>query len=208
MQTVPMKPILLLVFVLLVSSSILGQQPESSGLIKTAEGFLVVWNEPGNYYTIELKAKEIQALQNPLWFKLDGKFFQMLAAGKREFLKDEKTADDKAVLIAHEKWESDYLMGLIGRKFDVKSSWTKLANGHDALMWSYDMPKIDERQTVLRQLYLTTIKGDHVFGLNVPVEPGDDEKRLWQLLTDTIDTLKPSDRPLKLEDASRMVKGN
>jgi hypothetical protein len=154
------------------------------------------------------KGEKVEPLQNPLWFKLDGKFFQMLTAGKREFLKGQIPSDDKAVLEAHEKWESEYLMDLIGHKFEVKTAWIKLANGHDALAWSYDMPTIDERQTVLRQLYLTTVEGEHVFGLNVPFEPGDNEKQLWQLLTDTANTLKPSDKALKLEDASRMVKGN
>jgi len=82
-----------------------------------------------------------------------------------------------------------------------------LSNGVEALTWSYDMPKLSDKQTVSKQLYITTVNRNHVFGINVPVEPGDDEKRLWQMITDAINTLKPSDKPLSLEAASKQVKG-
>jgi 5S rRNA maturation endonuclease (ribonuclease M5) len=40
------------------------------------------------------------------------------------------------------------------------------------------------------------------------VEGNDDEKSLQKLLLDTMNTLKPSDKPLSLDKASEMVKGN
>ena len=93
------------------------------------------------------------------------------------------------------------------RKLNIKTSPTKLSNGADALTWSYEMPRLSDKQTVSKQLYITTVKRNHVFGINVPVEPGDDETRLWQMITDAINTLKPSDKPLSLEAASKQVKG-
>ena len=48
----------------------------------------------------------------------------------------------------------------------------------------------------------------HVLLLNTAVMPGDDEKKLWQLLTDTLNTLKPSDKPLSLKAASETLKGS
>jgi hypothetical protein len=35
---------------------------------------------------------------------------------------------------------------------------------------------------------------------------GGDETKLWQLLTDTLNTLKPSDKPLSLKAASEQEK--
>jgi len=194
-------------FLAISAIAVAAQQPEPSGLVKTADGVLLVWNQPDNYFTLEIKGKLIEPLQqNALWFKVDGKFFQLLIAGKSDFKAPAKP-DDRSYLEAHAKWESDYLGGLMQRKLEIKSSPVKLSNGAEALTWSYDMPKLSDKQTVSKQLYITTVNRNHVFGINVPVEPGDDEKRLWQMITDAINTLKPSDKPLSLEAASKQVKG-
>jgi hypothetical protein len=200
-----MKPIIVIVCLLYVGVlSLAAQRPEPSGLVRTADGVLLVWNQPDNYFTLEIKGKLIQPLpQNAMWFKVDGKFFQLMMAAKSGLKPD--AAGDKAFAEAHAKSESDHIGGLMQRKLDVKTSWTKLADGADALLWSFDMPKISDKQTVLKQLYISTLKRNHVIGINVPVEPGDDEKRLWQMITDSINTLKPRDKPLKLEDATKQV---
>src|SRR5258706_9661076 len=119
------------------------QDGEQSGMIKTAKGVLVVWNEPGNYYTIEIKGEKILPASQPLLFQVDGKFFQIQTAEKKAFLKDpkDKKLDDKAILAAHRDWEGDYISGIIGKTLKIDSEWLKLPNNVDALAWSYDVPK-------------------------------------------------------------------
>lgn len=178
---------------------------EQSGAIKTTNGLLIVWNEPGNYYTIEIKGKTVEPIPNQtLWFKVDGKFFQIATPKKDQFAKDVK--EDRAVLLAQMKWEADYIGGLLKQEIKPTSTWIKLSNGTEANFWSFDMPKIAEGQTARKQLYISVVKGDRVLMVNSPVEGTEDEKTILKLLTDHISTLKPSDKPLSLQKASEMVK--
>lgn len=194
--------------VLLVALSSFAQTGEKSGMIKTARGVLAVWNEPGNYYTIEIKGDKIVPAKQPLLFQVDGKFFQIQVVDKKAFLKEEKPVDDRSILAAHRDWEGDYISGVIGRKLDIASEWVKLANNNDALFWSYKMPRRADPQAAHRQLYLSVVKGNLVFLLNGATTGDQDEKELKQLLLDTMNTLKPSDKPLSLEKAAEMVKAN
>ncbi|MEO6050262.1 MAG: hypothetical protein ABIP78_02885 [Pyrinomonadaceae bacterium] len=184
------------------------QGAEQSGMIKTANGILVVWNEPGNYYTIEIKGEKILPVEgHSLWFTVDGKFFQIVTAMKKEISVDlnKKDLDDKAILTAHRDWESDYISKTITAKIKVDSAWLKLSNGMDALAWSYEMPHVAEKQTARIQLYLSVSKRDRVFALNSVVEVENNEKAIRQFLVDTMNTLKPSDKPLSLEKVREQI---
>ena len=202
------KLVLVTACILLSALSLFAQSPEKSGMIKTAHGVLVVWNEPGNYYTIEIKGDKTQPASQPLLFQVDGKFFQIQLVDKKAFLKDDSVKDDRFVLGAHRDWERDYISEELRMKLDVTSEWVKLANNKDALFWSYKMPPRQDPQASRWQLYLSIIKGNFVFLLNGATVGGQDEKELKQLLLDTMNTLKPSDKPLSLEKASEMVKAN
>lgn len=195
-----------------MAASVSAQTSEDSGMIKTATGVLVISNEPGNYYTMHITGKTINPVPDrPFWFMVDGKFFQIVTALKSDFLKmpADKDLDDKAILMAHQKWESDYIAETIKRKLKLNTSWPKLPGGMIALAWDYDMPQVADEQTALRQLYLAVVKGDRVLAVNTVVEGNDRETDLWALLTNTIVTLKPGDKPLSLKTASEQVrKGN
>ena len=178
---------------------------EQSGAIYTGNGIMIVWNEPGNFYTIEIKGGKIEPIPNmTLWFKVDGKFFQISTPKKVQFAKDSDA--DRAVLTAHMVWEANYIGGLLKSKVTPTSEWLKLPNGSEAISWSFDMPKISEKQTARKQLYLAVVKRDHVLLMNSPVEGVEDEKVVFKLLTDTMSTLRSSDKPLSLQQASEQVK--
>ena len=195
-------PILLLVL-LAFTTLTLGQ--EQSGMVKSANGILVVWNEPDNYFTIEIKGNKIVPAQQPLMFQVDGVFFQIQTVEKKAFLKKgDKDFDNKAILSAHRDWEGDYISGVIGKKLKIDSAWLNVA-GMDALAWSYDMPKIREGQSAKRQLYLAVVKREHVLLLNAAVTANDDEGQLQKLLADVMASLKSSDKPLSLKAASEQV---
>ena len=144
----------------------------------------------------------------------NSKFHELALAGrtkvvdKKAFLKDDKLRDDRSVLGAHRDWEGDYISEQLGRKLDITSEWVRLSNNNDALFWSYKMPPRDDPNASRWQLYLSVIKGNFVFLLNGATTGNQDEKELKALLLATMNTLKPSDKPLSLEKASEMVKGN
>jgi len=198
---------ILLCCLILAASCAFAQESEQSGMIKTAKGVLVVWNEPGNYFTVEIKGNSIIPAEQPLLFQVDGKFFQIRTAEKKAFLKNpnDKSLDDKTILAAHRDWEGDYISGMLRTKLKVDSAWLKLANNTDALAWSYNMPGVRDDQSAKRQLYLAIVKRDHVFLLNSAVTGNDNEKEIQQLLLDTMNTMLSSDKPLSLQKASEQI---
>lgn len=175
-------------------------------MIKSANGVLVVWNEPGNYFTIEIKGKKIVPAEQPKLFQVDGKFFQIQTTERKQFVKNagDKTPDDKAILAAHRDWERDYAADLFKNDLKAESEWIKLPGGQDALAWSYKMPKVMGTK-VKKQMFLTVVKRDHVFVLNSALESDGDEKDIKELLLQTLLTLKSTDKPLSLQKASEQV---
>ena len=196
-----MKNLLILIaFVLLFAGSISAQE-EQSGMIKSANGVLVVWNEPGNYFTIEIKGKDIKPSQQERLFKVDGRFFQIQTVEKKAFLKlTDKSLDDKAILAAHRDWEKEYISGVIKHELKVDSEWLKLPDDRDILVWSYDMPK-----TALKQFYVAVVKRDHVLLLNTALEKEGEAQASKDFLLQTLSTLKSSDKPLSLQKASEQI---
>ena len=110
------------------------------------------------------------------------------------------------VLLADMKWETDYISSVIKAKITPTQSWIKLSNGFEANSWNYDMPKVADKQTAQRQLYVSLVNGSRVFTVNSPVEGGDVEKDLLQKLIGVISTLKPSSTPIDIRKIAKSVK--
>ena len=201
------KIIALTLLVLLSVSNLRAQDNEKGGILKTDNGILIVWNEPNNNYTIEIKGNDIRPVPDQrLLFFVDGKFLQMKTVGKKDFLKKAqmKDLDDKAILTTHRDWEAQYLGGVFKETLKIDSSWQKLANGMDALWWSFEMPTKDKGQAK-KQVYLTISKGDHILLLNSAVTDKVDEKTAQQFLLETMATLKINKKPLSLKKAQEQL---
>jgi hypothetical protein len=54
------KTIALTLLILFFATALRAQDAEQGGMLKTDEGILIVWNEPNNNYTIEMKGNEIR----------------------------------------------------------------------------------------------------------------------------------------------------
>lgn len=187
------------------------QNDKQGGVIKTDKGVLVVYNEPNNNYTFEIKGDEIVPFPGKrLMFSADGKFLQLMTSRKKEFLKksQKRDFDDEAILIAHRDWVARHLNSNVKETLKIDSSWQKLSNGTDALLWSYEMPAKEKIQ-IKKQVYLSVLKGDRVLLLNSAVTDDVNEKTVQQFLIDTLATLKINDKPLSLKTAQEQIlKGN
>ncbi len=184
------------------------QEDYSSGAIKTASGFLLVWNEKNNYYTLEIKGKNVrQTSTERIFFSVDGMFLQINSVHTSNFLKDanKQKVDDKTILAIHMDWEANYMEGVYKEKLKAESSWQRLGNGKDALLWQINVPP-SAGSKVKKQIYLTVMKGDYVLMLGGVVTETVEESATQQLLLDTVATLKISDKPIdlrKLQEAIR-----
>ena len=200
--------IITLTFLILFSTiNLLAQDGERGGIIKTDKGILIIWNEPKNNYTLEIKGNKIKPIPDKrIMFLADGKFLQLMTVPKKDFLKkaQKQDLDDKAILAAHRDWEAQYLGTVFKETLKVDSSWQKLSNKTDALWWSFEMPSKTNSQAK-KQVYLIVSKGDYILLLNSVVTEKVDEKTVQQFLMDTMATLKINKKPLSLKRAQEQI---
>jgi hypothetical protein len=178
-----------------------------SGAIKSASGYLLVWNQPGNYYTLEIMGKNVkQTSQDQIYFAVDGKFLQIVTTEYDSFYKKEagKTADPKAILEAHRDWEISYRENEegAGKKLAVQSTWHLLDNGRNALLWEFDNP-LKSGQNVKRQIFLSTVKGDRVLLLNGGTTEGTIRGDVVSMLLEIMSSLKTSIDPIDLNNIAK-----
>lgn len=184
------------------------QEDYRSGAIKTSSGHLLVWNQPNNYYILEIKGKEVrQTSTDRKIFSVDGMFLQIVDASTKDFLQagERQKLDDKAILEAHRDWEAKFMEGEYKEKLEIESSWQKLTNGKDALLWQATVPE-SAKSNVKKQAYLTVVQRDYVLMLGGAVTGITEESAVQKLLLNTIETLKTSNKPTdlqKLRDAIR-----
>jgi|SRR5215213_3042248 len=200
--------ILLAVFSLTHFRAVAQQDRFTSGIIKTDGGVLLVWNEPENYYTLEIKGENVvSASTKRLLLIVDHKFLQILTLETDNFIKDEKArkeSDQKFILTSHRDWEAQRIERSLNEKLNVQSSWQKLSNGKEALLWEYEM-QAQAGRDVKKQIYLSVVKGNFVFMLNGAVTEKVSEAVVKQMLNDTLLTLKPSDTPIDFKKAQESI---
>jgi len=196
--------------ILILALSSLAQSGEKSGMIKTSHGVLVVWNEPGNCYTVEIKGNRVSPVKDSqnLYFEVDGRFLQINTPPLTDFEKGVPfhPVPAESILRDHREWELDYISKMLGKQLFPSTEWIKLDSGGTGLYWTYNVPNVTDANRARKQLYITTLMRDHIFLVNSAQVGDDDEKTVRQFLLDTINTLKPSDKPLSLEKATQMVK--
>src|SRR4029077_2703946 len=184
------------------------QQENGWTAIKTDEGILFVWNEPGLSFSISVRGKEVKPLNDPehIFFSVDGRVLQIQLAGIINFAPDakEKKLDDKAILAAHRDWEAKLFEGLLHGKITVQTFNTKLSNGGDALIWQFDMPK-EMNAEAQKQLYLTLVAKDYVLLLNSEATAATPEADGRKFLLDTAASLKISSTPIDVKKLSESI---
>lgn len=203
-----MKFLLTFLLISLFCFDALAQEKEDfpSGAVKMGCGYLLVWNELGNYYTLKIDGSDVrQTSTQQIQFSVDGVFLQVITPTIKSFLKDREKLDAKAILAAHRDWEANYLEGEYKEKLKIESFPQKLANGQEALLWQFDLPK-SAGGNVKKQTYLTLVKGEHIFMLGSIVTDKIMEKASHNLLLLTALGLKASDKPTDLSQIQSLLK--
>lgn len=199
----------ILVIIATLSTVSRAQNENIRGIVQTANGVLVVWNEPGNNFTLEAKGSNFENIPNQnVAFMLGGKFLQVVTASTNEILADsqgQQKPGDNEILIAHQVWETKYIKDETGMKPKINSEFLKLSNGKTALLWSYRMSD-KPGEKVERQVFLTVVKGEQVLVLNGKITPATTEPAVRAFLLDTLQTLRTSTGPLSQDDAQRLAR--
>jgi hypothetical protein len=193
----------LVVFSLFCFTIALAQHwPTGPAALKTADGYLFVFNGTGQSFSLAIKGTDVKAvegMENPA-FIVDGKSLQIVLVVNQNFLNGVAVIGDDKLLLSHQKWESDYLMTeMFHKKFEIQSEPLN-TNGRALLFWSYARPGFNDNYD--RDCMLTTIVGSNLVGLNSALAPKDSLPDRRKFLLDVMATLKVSDKPFDIEKLS------
>lgn len=179
-------------------------------VIKTETGYLLVQNREKFSYTLEFKGEQIRPLDSDHpSFIIDGKVIQVLNVlnenywKPKEVLKTEPTTEQ--YLEAHKIWESDYLSDAFKAKLSVTSEFLEIGQKRKAMFWSFAMPK-EVGAPVSHQLFLTTLIGKDVVGINSSPETAENQKPYRNYMIETMNTLKTSEKPFNIKELSTFLK--
>jgi hypothetical protein len=175
--------------------------------LKTADGYLFIYNTPVSSIMIELKGKEVTPAKNtnvPMFF-VDGKLVQIITVDIQSFTGTKPAASVEETLEAHKVWESDYLGTEYGQKLKVESE--KVAIGDTkALFWGFKRPS--SNQDFDRDYYLSTLFGTKLLMLCSPVKLSESVADYKNLLTGIMSTIKVSSQPFDILKIAEDIKNN
>ena len=122
------------------------------------------------------------------WFRADGLSFEFFSEEYSRFLITDMPTRPSDRLIL-ELYRSAFLHRNGDPK--VNSRWIKLANGQEALFWTYKKfgASPNEGATYNREMFLVIVGPGHVFGLFAPIIASQTEAETRRVLTRTLGTL-------------------
>ncbi len=206
------KILLLLLLQLFLVFPFFGQTPNQYGttILKTIDGYLIVDNKQNISYRIEFKGKSMLPLESdhPV-FDIDGKLIQVVTVANSKFYKSKigetsKPTEDE-LLEKHQVWESDYIAGEMNSKLTINKQSIELNSKKKGLLWTFDIPKSFDSQFT-SQIFLTTVIGESVLGLNSYLEEKDSAPERKKYLVDSINTLQMSLIPFDVVKISEELK--
>jgi hypothetical protein len=174
--------------------------------IKTADGYLYIYNTPIRSIMIELKGKEVTPAKNtnmPMFF-VDGKLVQIVTVNIQDFTGGKPAGGVDETLEAHKIWESDYLGTEYGQKLKVESEKVSIGDVK-ALFWGFKRPSSNE--SFDRDYYLSTLFGSKLLMLCSPVKPTESVADYKNLLTGIMSTIKISSQPFDILKISEDQRG-
>ncbi|MBS1796250.1 MAG: hypothetical protein JSS81_20520 [Acidobacteria bacterium] len=179
-------------------------------MIRTDTGALIIKNSPKLSFTLEFRGQEIKTLKSdhPV-FRVDGRLVQVVNVDFENYwqpaagAKTEPT--EQELLEAHRKWESDYIGGELNSRLSLTSENLEIVGKKKALFWSFPMPK-DLGSDYSHTLFLTTLIGKNILGLNASVGLTDDLKEFKAYLLTVMNTLNLSEKPFNIQEISKKIK--
>lgn len=173
---------------------------EGITLIKSRQGFVIVYNEGKLHFTIEFIGRELIPVNSErIFFKIDGKILQVQIANVEEFLQSSgKNQKESEILEKHREWEQNYLSDLLKSRLQVSSEKVATRLNREGLLWHFQMPE-GMNQLVKAQVYVTSVIGDQVLTLNYTVEKEDTIMTAAKYLAEALNTLKVSNKPISVK---------
>ena len=200
---------ILVLYIAFFSLNIFAQEAVGDFVLKTKDGFLLVQNFEKISFTVEFKGEKIEALSSDHPnFVIDGKLIQVINVPLENFWKPKEALkaepSTEQLLEAHKTWESDYLGEALKTKLSVTSEIFETSSKRKVMFWTFPMPKTVETP-FSHQLFLTTIIGKEVWGINTSPETAETQKSYRDYITTSMNTLKTSDKPFNIKELTESL---
>jgi len=198
---------------LLVVSATLSFNLMSQGLIGTSTSLILVYNNPSNYFYIQLDGVDKKKTEQPTVFILDNKAVQVLALNKNKFLPpNSRSRSQKDIIKDYIKWESDYIKESFKWDINNNTETLKTKSDIDVVFWTYDMPTGEEVVTdstrttpTQKQMFILRLVKDYIVGINTPLFDSDQYEINKAYLLKNIDNIVISEKEIDLDELNGQV---
>ncbi len=166
--------------------------------IKTAYGYLFISNTSEKSFTLEIRGKEIEIINegNNRMFVVDEKLLHIVQADTKAFISANEKLSEEESLEKHKVWESEYRSQAFKTKLELKMEKVTVKD-FKTMFWGYTRPLANEEYD--RDYLLTKIIGKDVLALNTSIYIGEKVSDYQKFLVDTLSTLKISDEPFDVQ---------
>lgn len=158
--------------------------------LRTKFGMVVVSNEPGHTWMVELRGQKIDTVPSDRpKFVVDGMPLQILAQRLPADPAGTGGNDTVRALIAHRDAELKEIAKDSKRSLRPRSETVQLADGSTALLWSFDMQNVDS------PLFLSRVGPGYIMTLFVFVRGVRTEDGVRNWLVEAMNSFRFSDKP-------------
>lgn len=166
--------------------------------IKTAYGYLFISNSSEKSFTLEIRGKEIEVINegNNRMFIVDEKLLNIVQAETKAFVSANEKLTEEAILEKHKGWESEFRSQAFKKKLEIKTE-PVIVKDFRAMFWGYARPLANEEYD--RDYLLTKVIGKDVLALNTSLYIGEKLSDYQKFLVETLGTLKISDEPFDVQ---------
>ena len=183
-----------------------------SGNIRTANGYVQVFNHAKDYYAVTVKSNDVYFREDAdITFAVEGKLLQMFDYTKSKYFSDgDATKSQKELLKEYVVKESKLIKDATQFDIDVKTKLGKNKNGLEFIEWHFISPSSKGEQkprTVVEEHYYSFIIGERILNLYSVVTNSDNTNEITNLLKSVSDSVKAHDNRIDLNQLTKKASG-
>lgn len=167
-----------------------------SGTIFTGDGYLQVFNEMNDFFTIKISGNSVKARKaDEITFIVDGDLIQIFNQPANLFFDKKNIIDEKEIeqLERYIEKESAYIQSATKVEINVKKEAKKNTSGKNFIHWHFASPSSKEAdqkpRTVQEEHYISFICGDRILSLYGVVTNNDKPEDVVKTLEKIANTL-------------------
>ncbi len=182
-----------------------------SGAIKTKEGYLQVFNEENDFFSIHLNEGWVRPRSSKeITYVIDDFVLQLFNTKKSPF-ETASTDSEENILRNYMNSEIKFIREKTGVSSEVEVIFNKAEISY--LYWNFESPglkdvKIPSSRTVIREHYYSIVCGGQILSLYVPQTKGNDERKIQTMLKRMIETIEVREERIDLNKLKKEIRMN